>query len=153
MTRIKQIGHIVLFVRDVAASAAWYSEVLGMEQVTSHRGIPAVFLSFGRRDHDIALFQVRDRRNLGHHDAEHFAFEIEGGLDALRAFKARLEDRGITITGVVDHGISYGIYFLDPDGHQLEVFHQRVQPDEAAKRRFAEIGVMGVPVDLNAVEN
>ena len=152
MTRIKKLGHIVLFVRDSAASADWYCDVLGMERVTVHDGIPAAFLSFGRRDHDIALFQVGDERSLGHHDAEHFAFEIDGDLDDLRAFKSRLEEKGVTVTGTVDHGISYGVYFLDPDGHQLEVFHQRVQPDEEAKRMFSEMGAIARPVDLNAVD-
>ena len=64
MTRIKQLGHIVLFVRDPAASADWYCDILGMERVTVSEGIPAVFLSFGRRDHDIALFKVPDGRAL-----------------------------------------------------------------------------------------
>lgn len=152
MTKIKQLGHIVLFVRDPAASADWYCDILGMEQVTFHPGIPAAFLSFGRRDHDIALFQVPDERALGHHDAEHFALEIDGDLDDLRAFRARLEEKSVRITGTVDHGISYGIYFLDPDGHQLEVFHQRVRPDEEAKRMLGEIGAIAKPVDLNAVK-
>ena len=152
MTRIKQLGHIVLFVQDLEASAEWYCDVLAMERVTAHEGIPAVFLSFGRRDHDIALFQVPDGRALGHHDAEHFALEIDGGLEDLKAFRARLEEKGVRITGTVDHGISYGIYFLDPDGHQLEVFQQRVRPDEEAKRMFGEIGAIAKPVDLNAVK-
>ena len=152
MARIKKLGHIVLFVKDPEASAAWYCDVLGMERVTAHEGIPAGFLSFGRRDHDIALFKVPDDRALGHHDAEHFAFEIDGDLGALKAFRAGLLEKGVTVTGTVDHGISYGIYFLDPDGHQLEVFHQRVGPDEEAKRMLGEIGAIAVPVDLDAVE-
>ena len=147
MTKIKQLGHIVLFVSDPEASAGWYRDILGMEQVTFHLGIPAAFLSFGRRDHDIALFKVPDGRKLGHHDAEHFAFEIGGSLDDFKAFRARLEEKGVTITGTVDHGISYGVYFLDPDGHQLEVFFQRVSPDGDAKRRLAEIGAIAVPLD------
>ena len=152
MTRIKKLGHIVLLASDPEASAAWYCDLLGMERVTAHPGIPAVFLSFGRRDHDIALFKAPDGRALGHHDAEHFAFEIDGGLDDLKAFRARLAETGVRITGTVDHGISYGIYFLDPDGHQLEVFWQRIASDEDAKRTFGEIGAIAKPVDLDAVE-
>ena len=30
------------------------------------------------------------------------------------------------INEVLDHGVSTGIYFFDPDGHQLEVFCQRI---------------------------
>jgi len=150
---MKQLGHIVLFVSDPTASAEWYCDILGMEQVTHHPGIPAAFLSFGRRDHDIALFQVPDGRALGHHDAEHFALEIDGDLDDLKDFRVRLEEKGVKITGTVDHGISYSIYFLDPDGHQLEVFYQRVRPDDEAKRVFADIGAVAKPVDLSSVDS
>lgn len=147
MTKIKQLGHVVLFVRDPRASADWYGDILGTEVVTYHPGIPAAFLSFGRRDHDIALFKAPDGRRLGDHDVEHLAFEIDGTLADLKAFHAKLLDKSVRVTGVVDHGISYGIYFLDPDGHQLEVFYQRVRPDAEAKRLLAEGGAIARPID------
>jgi len=152
MTRIRQLGHVVLFVRDPMASADWYCDVLGMEAVVRDDRIPAVFLSFGRRDHDVALFRVPDDRRLGHHDFEHVSFEIDGDLADLKEFHAKLKAKGTEVTGVVDHGISYGVYFLDPDGHQLEVFYQRVQPDEEAKRTFGEIGAIAQRIDLDKVE-
>lgn len=152
MTRIRQLGHVVLFVRDPMESAEWYREILGMEAVVRDDRIPAAFLSFGRRDHDIALFQVPDDRQLGHHDLEHVSFEIDGDLAALKEFHAKLKAKGVKITGVVDHGISYGVYFLDPDGHQLEVFYQRVQPDDEAKRTFGQIGAIAKGIDLEKLE-
>ena len=51
----------------------------------------------------------------------------------------------------VDHGISYGTYFLEPDGHVLEVFWPRITPDAEALRRFPDIGIMARPVELGVV--
>lgn len=50
--------HLSLFVRDPEASAQWYEDVLGME-VTA-RGPQWVFLSFGKKHHDIALIRAED---------------------------------------------------------------------------------------------
>ena len=57
MTKIKEIGHAVLHVSDVATSSDWYCDILGVEVVIAADGLPARFLSFGRKDHDLALFE------------------------------------------------------------------------------------------------
>jgi hypothetical protein len=59
MTRIKEIGYVFSYMRDPDASSKWYCEVLGMEAVIEQPPFPACFLSFGRRDHDIARFKGR----------------------------------------------------------------------------------------------
>lgn len=149
MPQIKHLGHVVLFVTDPAESAKWYNDVLGMETVTFNEHIPAAFLSFGKRDHDIALFKAPPGRKLGHHDVEHVSTEINGGLVELKGFYASLLRKNVTVLSVMDHGISYGVYFLDPDGHHLEVFCQH-EPDELSKKKFAEIGAIAEPLDLES---
>ena len=146
MTKIKQLGHVVLFVSDPKASADWYHEVLGTELVTYSEPLSGAFLSFGRRDHDIALFQAPGGGPVGHHQMAHMAMEIDGDAAAFKAFHAKLLDKGVRITALVDHGISYGLYFLDPDGHQLEVFYQYTQPDAAAKEMVARDGAIAQPI-------
>jgi catechol-2,3-dioxygenase len=150
MPKIKHLGHVVLYVTDPTASAKWYNDVLGMETVTFNKQIPAAFLSFGERDHDIALFQAPPGRALGHKDVEHVSTEIDGGLADLKEFYASLLRKKVEVLGVMDHGISYGVYFLDPDGHHLEVFYQH-EPDGASKKKFAEIGAVAKPIDLDAI--
>jgi len=151
MPRIKRVGHVVLFARDPDASARWYGDILGTEVMATYEPASAVFLSLGRRDHDIALFKAPEDRALGHHDLEHVAFEIDGDLEDFKRFHARLVEAGVTIKGVVDHGISYGIYFLDPDGHQLEVYFQRIPDGLEAKRAFADIGAKAAPIEIDAI--
>ena len=136
MTKIKEVAHAVLHVSDVDASSAWYCDILGMKVVIESPHFRGHFLSFGRKDHDIGLFQKADNAEHGGHEYNHLAFEIDGDLQDLKLFRKRLVDKNVTITGTVDHGISYGIYFLDPDGHQLEVFQQRTGPDDDPKAVF-----------------
>lgn len=152
MAQIKQLGHVVLFVNDPMASADWYCNVLGMEAVVRDDRIPAAFLSFGRRDHDIALFRSPDDRRLGHHDVEHVSCEIDGDIDDLKKFHAMLIEKGIDILGVVDHGISYGVYFRDPDGHHLEVFYQRIPDGFEAKTTFGQIGALAKEIDMTKLD-
>ncbi len=151
MTRIRQVGHVVLYASDPDASAEWYCDLLGMEVVARSEHFSAVFLSFGTRDHDIALFKAPGDGAFRNAELQHVAFELDGDLDDLKRFHARLVERAVTIEAVVDHGISYGVYFRDPDGHRLEVFHQRVPSDGTSKRMRAEIGAIADPVDLAGV--
>lgn len=151
MPRIKEIGHAVIYVSNPAASAKWYCDVLGMEVVIEEPRFPGFFLSFGERDHDLALFKAPEGRKLGRDDYNHLAMELDGGVEDLKAFRRRLVDKGIEITGTVDHGISYGVYFLDPDGHQLEVFHQRTRPGEDKIQAFKVVGAKSTPIELDSV--
>jgi catechol-2,3-dioxygenase len=153
MTRIKEIGHAVLHVSDVDASTEWYCDLLGMEVVLGSSQFNANFLSFGRKDHDLALFHSADIAGHGGREYNHLAFELDGDLEDLKAFRRSLVDRDVTITGTVDHGISYGIYFLDPDGHQLEVFQQRTSPDDDALAAFKAVGAKATPIDLDAMND
>lgn len=153
MASIKEIGHVVLYVSDPKASAAWYCDLLGMEIVIDAPRLHGYFLSFGRKDHDLALFPAEGGHPLGRNDFNHLAFELDGGLDDLKAFRRRLVEKGVTITGTVDHEISYGIYFLDPDGHQLEVFWQRTKPEEDHIAAFRAAGAKATPIDLDALDS
>lgn len=150
---MRKLGHVVLFVTDPMSSADWYCKILGMKAVVRDERIPAAFLSLGERDHDIALFRVPDERELGHRDVEHVSFEIDGDLDAWKRFHASLSENGIEVLGMVDHGIAYGVYFLDPDGHHLEVFYSRFADDSKSKEEFARIGAVANPVQVTDIGN
>jgi catechol 2,3-dioxygenase len=140
--RVKRIAHIVLFVRDPRASAEWYGDVLGMRVSATvpdgpYRG--GIFLSFGEHDHDLALFPASSAADRGK-EFEHIGLEVDcdGNIDQLRRLYGKMLQRGVRINEVLDHGVSIGIYFFDPDGHQLEVFCQLVAPANGAA--IAELG-------------
>ena len=151
MTRIRRVGHVVLYASDPDASARWYCDLLGMEVVTRSDVFAAVFLSFGTSDHDVALMKAPGNGPMTHDGLQHVAFELDGGIEEFKAFNARLAESGAEVEAVVDHDFSYGVYFRDPDGHRLEVFYNRVPNDGASKQRMAAVGAIADPIDLAGV--
>jgi len=134
--KVKRVAHVVLYVKDPEASAAWYADVLGMKvsaRVPEGPYKGGVFLSFGEFDHDIALFPGSADASHGT-EFEHIGLQVDcdNDLDGLRRLYGRMLQKKVRINEVLDHGVSTGIYFFDPDGHQLEVFCQRVPFAEGA---------------------
>ena len=128
---IQRLNHAVLYVRDAAVSAAFYTEVLGF--TIRHQMPGAAFLRAPAsvNDHDLGLFSIgagagpsnAGRSTVGLY---HLAWEVEtlGDLitiqEALRANAA--------LTGASDHGTSKSLYARDPDGIEFEV-HWNVPPE------------------------
>lgn len=153
-TAITRIGHIGLFVADPEASARWYADVLGMTLVARAGDGPykgGIFMSFGHSDHDLGLFKQSPDASKGK-EFEHIGLELDCRQDLrkLQAFYGRLLRHNVRIHEILDHGVSKGIYFFDPDGHMLEVFCQQLLGKDA----IAELGRnegMAEPYDLIAI--
>ena len=45
-------------------------------------------------------------------------------FEDLKRLNRELEEKGVSIVGVGDHGVSIGVYFLDPDGNEMEAFYE-----------------------------
>lgn len=135
MIKAERIGHVVLKVRDVQRSRAFYTEVLGMDVMMEIPAIPAVFLANNRRDHhEIALFEVGAEAE-GLHAKQiglaHVAFRLRNEKE-LRAAYEEFKEKHVPISFTVDHGVTKSIYFRDPDGHELEVYCDN-SPEDIAK--------------------
>lgn len=138
--------HLSLLVRDPEASAKWYADVLDMK-VTA-RGPQWVFLSFGRKHHDVALIKADPGAEPGGLGLQHYGLEIDGDLDELRRLYAMLLDKGVTVVKTTDHKIGYGLYFLDPDGNRFEFFSESVTDDAEGQRVLGEYNAPSDPIDL-----
>jgi catechol-2,3-dioxygenase len=122
--RISRVGHVVLRVRDIDASCAFYRDVLGLRDVA--RGDfgegTMVFLSTGENHHDIALVQGDpggDRPSIGLH---HIAFKIGDSVGELAAAKADLDARGVPVHALFDFRVSKALIVSDPDGNAVELY-------------------------------
>jgi catechol 2,3-dioxygenase len=124
---IKELGHLVLYVRDLSRSAAFYRDVLGWREVVPEMpGIPAVAFSSGRTHHELLLIEVGDDaapiprgRRIGLY---HFGLKVGDDDDALREAMTRLTDAGVTVVGASDHTVTHSLYLLDPDGNEVELY-------------------------------
>jgi catechol 2,3-dioxygenase len=130
-----RIGHIVLKVRSLERSRPFYTEVLGLEVMKELPEVKMVFLASNRRDHhEIALAEVGERAGApkqGDVGLAHCAFRLKGMEDLVAAYR-EFKQRGVPISFTVNHGVTRSIYFLDPDGNQLEVYVDNT-PEEIAK--------------------
>jgi catechol-2,3-dioxygenase len=125
--KIKELGHLVLYVRDVERSAAFYGDVLGWTRITpAGQGLPAAAFSSGRTHHELLLIEVGDDaaglprgRHIGLY---HFGLKVGDTDDELREALDRVHEAGATVIGASDHTVTHSLYVLDPDGNELELY-------------------------------
>lgn len=120
-----ELGHLVLYVRDLQRSLHFYRDALGLELTARLFNGRAAMLSGGRTHHELMVIEVGDApgplhgRRLGLY---HVAWKVGDDLAALREAYQRLQSMGIAILGMADHTISQSLYLQDPDGNEVEVY-------------------------------
>ena len=122
MARVRGLGHVGIYVRDLERMVAFYRDVMGMHVTKQNWTAGAVFLSADPDavDHEIAL--IRGRPDTADpHLINQISLRVET-LDDLRAFHRRLIAEGYRIDRVVNHASALGCYFFDPEGNRTEVF-------------------------------
>jgi catechol 2,3-dioxygenase len=129
---IKELGHLVLYVRDVERSAAFYRDVLGFRQILpepdgdNSSRFPAAAFSSGRTHHELLLIEVGEDaarqpsgRRLGLY---HFGLKVGDSDDELRAVLDEIVAAGVQIAGASDHTVTHSLYIFDPDGNEIELY-------------------------------
>lgn len=126
-----RIGHVHLKVTDLDRSIAFYRDVIGLEVMQTF-GTQAAFLSAGGYHHHIGLntwhSQGGPRPDPRAPGLYHTAFVYPDRTALAQALKTALE-AGVKIDGAADHGVSEAIYFSDPDGNGIEIYHDRPRKD------------------------
>ena len=126
MPDLHSLDHIALTVRDVAASAAWYAEVLGLTRVHEDVWGDVPTMMAAGNDTMLALFPVKvapgsDPKPPSGKDViamRHFAFRTDRA--GFEQAQTHLRERGIEFR-CEDHTIAHSIYFHDLDGHKVEI--------------------------------
>ncbi len=124
MGKPRKVGHLVLNVKDVAASTKFYTEVLGFDIAVQRPDGSGTFLTCGEQHHDLALFKAPVGAEPVHDKGiglNHFAVNVED-LNSLREVYQTLQERGIPVR-TTDHGMTGSIYFNDPDGNGIEFYY------------------------------
>jgi catechol 2,3-dioxygenase len=126
---VRELGHLVLYVRDVRRSADFYRDVLGWRQILPEPGgepVGAAAFSSGRTHHELLLIEVGDDatpiprgRRVGLY---HFGLKVGDTDDDLRQALAQVQAAGATVVGASDHTVTHSLYILDPDGNEIELY-------------------------------
>lgn len=138
--------HLSLYVRDPEASGQWFADVLNMK-ITA-RGPQWVFLSFGRKHHDLALIRAEEGAHQGGLGMQHYGLEIQGDVDELRRLYGMLLSKGVPVVKTTDHRVGIGLYFEDPDGNRFEFFSETVTDDAEGQRVLGEHNAPSTPIEL-----
>jgi catechol 2,3-dioxygenase-like lactoylglutathione lyase family enzyme len=152
--KITKIGPVHLFVEDVDAAEAFYTDTVGFvktEESTYH-GARCVFLRTGSEHHSLALFPKELRAELGfspHTTCKSFGVEV-GSYQQLREAVAFLKAHGVTMLDSLPPELSLGTDYvahaLDPDGHCIQLYYYmeqvswdgRVRPQSQRRRATTE---------------
>ena len=117
-----KLGHVHLKVRDLDRAVSFYTRTFGLA-ISERVGDAYAFLTDGIVHHVVALQAVgalapdAPPHGVGLY---HTAFEVSDKSAFAAAYVALLDagERAVA----VDHGISWALYFSDPDGNGLEIY-------------------------------
>jgi len=128
MTTVSALNHVAVTVRDVDVSGPWYQALLGAEPLLDEHTAAGFRHLVWALDNG-TLFGIHQHdRAAGDGGFSEFSVGLDhvgfGCADRaeLEAWKARLDELGITNDGIVDEHYGSGLSFRDPDGIALEFF-------------------------------
>lgn len=120
-----QLGHVHLYVGDLERSINFYGQMFEL-RVTERIGDAMAFLASAQEHHSLALQALGEAARppaAGSVGLYHVAFEVPSAA-ALEQALDRLDEHDVRWQAV-DHGISWAVYFDDPDGNGLELYVDR----------------------------
>jgi catechol 2,3-dioxygenase len=116
------MGAVHVTVADLARSLAYYGEAVGLSAREQSPG----FASLGAGDVELlGLVEEQGARPASRHTGlYHFALRVPERVDLARWLAHASRDR-VPLLGMSDHFVSEAIYLTDPDGHGIEIYHDR----------------------------
>ena len=124
---VQALGHVVLKVRDLERSEAFYSGVLGMRIILRISDPPMTFFSLGTpgSHHDFALMELGPTAESPSPDSTglaHAAFKVGSSAETLGLVRSALDASGTKVLYEAERAFAKSIHVLDPDGNEIELY-------------------------------
>lgn len=132
---IQRFSHVAYRCVDARKTVDFYTQLLGLEFAfaVAENYVPStgkfdphihVFLRVSPGSY-LAFFELSEAPEMGFDPntpdwVQHVALQVPTA-EEVRHFKEILENAGVAVLGITDHGIFKSIYFRDPSGHRVEV--------------------------------
>jgi glyoxylase I family protein len=146
---IHGLHHFAYRCRDAEETRHFYEDILGLPLAhvikadhvpSTGEYCPYVHVFFEMRDGSyIAFFDLGDNIAAAPSPntpawVNHLALKMNT-IEEVAAAKSRLEQAGIDVVGITDHGFVHSIYFFDPNGIRLELTTETLSDREADEFR------------------
>lgn len=127
MPTFNGVSHISLSVRDCDKTAAWWTEVFGLPQLTTLEEDTWRAVLLELPDGNVIEFQQHTRNAGETFDPvrtgfDHMGLEVES-RDRLVEWQDHFERLGVTFTPIADREYGSVLTFKDPDLIQFELFY------------------------------
>lgn len=145
------INHLAFITGDMPATIRFWRDLLGfrLESGVGHDGYRHYF--FRTANNQVAFFEYAGAKAMVKKDHgvktgeprgfDHVAFTVDGP-EQLFELKDKLDAAGIEVSGPVDHGTIWSIYFFDPNNLPLEASWDCIELIE--KPAFYEVQPLAV---------
>lgn len=138
--RSRRLGHVNLFVDDMARSTRFYNRVCGLTVEFTELGLKANFFGTGNTPHDVGVIETTKGVNRYGRDGHlqipadagervglnHLAWEVDNEAELVAGYQ-RARVRGVDVKRLADHQIAHSIYLPDPDGNMNEFYVDTVR--------------------------
>jgi lactoylglutathione lyase len=116
MLPIRGLYEVAIPVKDLPRAEAFYRDVLGLEVGLRDERRPWLFLRAGGQAGMLVL-----QEDKGEWPTQHLAFTVDA--DEIERAAATLQEHRVAVQGPVFHAWmpATSVYFVDPDGHHLEL--------------------------------
>ncbi len=118
-----QLSHVGIYVNDTEAMIPFYQEVLGLtvtdRGISSSAKLPITFMSSTPEQHHQFVL-VEGRAKDAPSTINQLSFKV-ASLAELREVAGKVTARNIKLRQT-SHGNAWSIYFLDPEGNQVEIY-------------------------------
>ena len=117
-----RMGAVHLTVADLDRSLDYYGREIGLDLRAREGGRS----SLGAGGVELLGLDEEQgaRRAVGHTGLYHFALRVPERADLARWLSHAARDR-VPLVGMSDHFVSEALYLTDPDGHGIEIYHDR----------------------------
>ena len=136
----RRLGHVNLWVADLARSERFYNRTCGLTVEFTEPGLVASFLGTGHTPHDLGMIEKTDGKPRYGRDGllqlppgiglavglNHLAWELENEAELVQAYR-RLRELDVKTDMTVDHQIAHSVYMFDPDGNNIEYYCDTVR--------------------------
>ncbi len=116
------LHHVTFKTTRLQEMIDWYGAVIGVEVMHRYEG--GAWLTNDEANHRVALLTtsglIDDPDKIVHTGLHHSGYEYPTMDDLLDTY-VRLKEAGIVPHACLDHGMTMSFYYVDPDGHSVEL--------------------------------